>query len=53
MVGPGKRGVLRSTVELQEVINRFLAEHNQNPRPFRWTKSPKKIIAAVKKGSKC
>jgi transposase len=45
-----KRGVFRSIVELQASINRFLAEHNQNPRPFRWTKSPKKIIAAVKRG---
>ena len=45
-----KRGVFRSIVELQAAINRFLAEHNQNPRPFRWTKSPKKIIAAVKRG---
>ena len=33
-----KRGVFRSIVELQAAINRFLAEHNQNPRPFRWTK---------------
>jgi len=34
----------------QEFI-RFLAEHNRDPRPFRWTKSPKKIIAAVKRGN--
>jgi hypothetical protein len=39
-----KRGVFRSIVELQAAINRFLAEHNRDPRPFRWTKSPKKII---------
>jgi len=45
-----KRGVFRSIVELQAAINRFLAEHNRDPRPFRWTKSPKKIIAAVKRG---
>ena len=45
-----KRGVFRSIVELQAAINRFLAEHNQDPRPFRWTKSPRKIIAAVKRG---
>jgi hypothetical protein len=36
-------------VELQAAINRCLAEHNRDPRPFRWTKSPKKIIAAVKR----
>jgi hypothetical protein len=45
-----KRGVFRSIVELQAAINRFLAEHNCHPRPFQWTESPKKIIAAVKRG---
>jgi transposase len=45
-----KRGVFRSIVELQAAINRFLAEHNQDPRPFRCTKSPTKIIAAMKRG---
>ncbi len=44
-----KPGVFRSIVELQAAINRFLAEHNHDPTPFRWTKSPKKIIAAVKR----
>jgi hypothetical protein len=45
-----KRGVFRSIVELQAAINRFLRETNQQPRPFRWTKDPDKIIAAVKRG---
>ncbi len=45
-----KRGVFCSVVELQAVINRFLAEANLAPRPFRWTKDPHKIIAAVKRG---
>ena len=45
-----KRGVFRSIVELQAAIHRFLAEHNQHSRPFRWAKSPKKILAAVKRG---
>jgi transposase len=45
-----KRGVFRSIVELQAAINRFLAETNADPRPFRWTKDPDKIIAAVKRG---
>jgi hypothetical protein len=44
-----KRGVFRS-VELQAAINRFLAETNANPRPFRWTKHPDQIIAAAKRG---
>ena len=45
-----KRGVFRSIVELQAAIKRFLAETNADPRPFRWTKDPDKIIAAVKRG---
>jgi transposase len=45
-----KRGVFHSLVSLQAAINRFVAEANANPRPFRWTKNPEKIIAAVKRG---
>ena len=45
-----KRGVFRSIVELQAVINRFLAETNDNPKPFTWTADPDKIIAAVRRG---
>lgn len=45
-----KRGVFCSVVELQAAINRFLAETNADPRPFRWKKDPHKILAAVKRG---
>ena len=45
-----KRGVFRSIVDLQAAINRYLAEHNQTPKPFTWTKEPDEIIAAVKRG---
>jgi transposase len=45
-----KRGVFCSVVELQAAINRFLTEANLDPPPFRWTKDPHKIIAAVKRG---
>jgi transposase len=45
-----KRGVFRSVTDLQAAINRFLAEHNQEPKPFVWTKDPDEIIAAVKRG---
>ncbi len=47
---PLKRGVFRSIVELQAAINRFLAETNDNPKPFTWTADPGKIIAAVRRG---
>jgi transposase len=45
-----KRGVFRSIVDLQAAINRFLAETNQQPKPFICTADPDKIIAAVDRG---
>jgi transposase len=39
-----KRGVFRSIVDLQAAINRYLAEHNQAPRPFTWTKTTDQIL---------
>ena len=45
-----KRGVFRSLVDLQAAINRFLDEHNEDPKPFVWTADPDKIIAAVRRG---
>jgi hypothetical protein len=45
-----KRGVFHSLVALRAAINRFLTEANAYPRPFHWTKSPDKIIAAVRRG---
>ena len=44
-----KRGVFHSLVSLQAAINRFLVEANENPKPFRWTEDPDKIIAAVRR----
>ena len=46
-----KRGVFHSLVDLQAAINRFLAEHNLQPKPFTWTADPyPHHIAAVKRG---
>ena len=45
-----RRGVFHSVIDLQAAINRFLAEHNEHPKPFTWTADPDKIIAAVKRG---
>ncbi len=44
------RGVFHSLVSSQAAINRFLVEANENPKPFRWTKDPDKIITAVRRG---
>jgi hypothetical protein len=32
-----KRGVFLSVVDLQAAINRFVVEHNAEPKPFTWT----------------
>jgi transposase len=32
-----KRGVFKGVVDLQAAINRFVADHNQQPKPFVWT----------------
>ena len=45
-----KRGVFVSVVDLQAAINRFVVEHNSEPKPFRWTADPDKIIQAVRRG---
>jgi transposase len=45
-----KRGVFTSIVELQAAINRFIAETNEMPKPFVWTKSADAILAAVQRG---
>ena len=46
-----KRGVFRSIIDLQAAINRYLAEHNQDPRPFTWTADPQRVLAAVSRGN--
>jgi transposase len=45
-----KHGVFHSVVDLQAAINRFVKEHNQQPKPFIWKADPDEIIAAVKRG---
>jgi transposase len=45
-----KRGVFPSVADLQAAINRFVAEHNQSPKPFIWRADPNAIIAARSRG---
>jgi transposase len=45
-----KRGAFMSIADLQAAINRFVAEHNQNPKPFVWTADPDAIIEKVRRG---
>jgi len=45
-----KRGTFRSVDELKAAIHRFIAETNDDPKPFVWTAEPQRIIAAVQRG---
>jgi transposase len=42
-----RRGTFSSVVDLQAAINRYLAEHNADPRPFVWTATPASITAKL------
>ena len=44
-----RRGVHRSTEELEIAIRAYLDAINADPKPFRWTKSADDILAAVKR----
>ena len=44
------RGVFKGIVDLQAAINRYLAETNDNPKPFIWTADPGAIIEKVRRG---
>ena len=46
-----KRGVFRSIVELQAAINRFVDEHNAEPKPFVWTADPDVVLGKVTRGT--
>jgi transposase len=39
-----RRGSFHSIVALQAAINRYIAEHNADPKPFAWTKTTQQII---------
>ncbi len=42
-----RRGSFHSLVDLQAAINRYLAEHNAEPKPFVWTASAASILAKL------
>ena len=44
-----QRGVHRSTAQLEADIHSFIDRHNDNPKPFKWTKSADEILASVKR----
>ena len=42
-----RRGIHRSTQQLEKAIREYLAIHNEAPKPFCWTKSADDILASV------
>lgn len=42
-----KRGAHKSVASLKAAIEEFLAAHNEDPKPFVWTKSADEIIAKI------
>jgi len=47
-----RRGVHRSTAELEAALRRYLAAHNQLAKPFVWTKTSDEILENVARFSK-
>ena len=45
-----QRGTFLGVVDLQAAINRYVEEHNADPKPFRWRAEPDAIIAAAARG---
>jgi transposase len=44
-----RRGTFKSIADLQAAINRYLDEHNANPKPFVWTKPADAILAKLQR----
>ena len=42
-----RRGVFRSVQELEAAIREYIDAHNQNPKPFTWTKTADQILATI------
>ena len=42
-----RRGVFKSVAELESAIMDYLDQHNAQPKPFIWTKSPGEILEKV------
>ena len=42
-----RRGVFRSTRELEQAIERYIDQHNAAPKPFIWTKTADQILTTI------
>lgn len=44
-----KRGAHKSVKQLIAAIDAFIAQHNKNPKPLRWTKAADDILASIER----
>ncbi|KJB90380.1 hypothetical protein N826_41435 [Skermanella aerolata KACC 11604] len=44
-----RRGAFKSLTDLEIAIYKYLAEHNEHPKPFVWTATTNDILAKVDK----
>jgi hypothetical protein len=42
-----RRGVFRSVRELEAAIRQYIAIHNEDPKPFVWTRSADQILDSI------
>jgi transposase len=42
-----RRGALRSVQELETAIRDYIEAHNENPKPFVWTRTADQILASI------
>src|SRR5215831_2994478 len=42
-----RRGIFRSVKELEAAIREYIAIHNEDPKPFVWTKTADEILASI------
>jgi transposase len=42
-----RRGVFRSVKDLETAIRQYIDVHNENPKPFVWTKTADQILASI------
>ncbi len=47
-----RRGVFRSLPELIAALEKYLAQHNKEPKPFIWTATAKDILSKVTRARK-
>ncbi len=42
-----RRGVFRSVKELEAAIREYIEVHNEDPKPFVWTRTADEILASI------